>query len=310
MTDEDIKEILKCNPQLRSINLKGCRNPCAKILKSIIQHAPEIESLFLDLDSIESDDAPEDEPDYEWVHEVGLWNGPGKICKYFGQFNNLKSLGLARSPEIVADICAEIAAADIPLKDLFLENLSVAEEKVDSFVEAISKLTNLKTLSLFYVKVMNASHITYILKQQYALRDLCLDVDFAPTAEELLEWIECAERLQRLEHYKFTLLAIDEICCIGADIFKQILRAIENRREKTKLEIFLYGGNFAANIPEYLSSAHKDALTLEIPSDHIPFTLLLQSFKLPNNNHFYYSAIFLIASLFCLQIFTLVPEYE
>lgn len=304
--DEDIEKILKYNPQLQKISLGRCPNLGANILKSIVQYVPGIELLYLELNIVESDDALEEDSEFEIVHDLGLWNGPGKISKYFGQLSKLKSLNLSLAPEIVADICAEIAAADIQLTYLWIGHLSVPGEKVDAFVEGIAKLTKLKQLSLHGVGGVNASHITCICKHQCALDTLDLFVDFAPTAEELLEWIECAERLSSLKYCTF--LVFDEKCCIDANIFKHMLRVVEKRREKLQLNIHFDGGMFAANIPKDLSSAHKDVLTLDIPSNHISFKF--SKFKV-TRFHFYYLVIcYCILAIVISKLMTLISESE
>lgn len=187
VSPNDIAEMLKYNPQLKEIEIRGsdCELRLLNILPLIVEHVPEVESLTLRFEK----DNPED---------LGY-------VKYLIQLSELSSLTLEQhrsfGTKCLASAIRKMVAANIPIKYLRLCNLCLSLESGD-FVNAVSKLKQLETMRL----VINSGPyyifpLSEVLKTCSKLTTLHLLLQHVPTilrAEKILTLIRCSEKLQSL----------------------------------------------------------------------------------------------------------------
>lgn len=246
LTKNFVKALLKRNPQLKKIEIVMCRGIEGCIIESIATHTPQIEAL-----------------EYDAYEEYHISDVP-----YFGQLNNLNTLVLSSTHLSFGTrlmlILNYIIAANAPLKCLELSGFDVTNKAVQ-FVDAMSKLRNLKKLKFSHAARLDAQHIRDICKNLPELCELNLyknELTFDET--DLLELIHEAKNLRELHFmsdgydflYGFGYMNID------VDIFMKMVEIVQQRREKIHLLAHLDPRTFNANIPKELIERYKDVLTL------------------------------------------------
>lgn len=234
-------EILKCNPQLKIIDLDGDND---RTLQSIFNYVPDVETLR-----------------FKTRHPFNQ-----ESIKWFGKLRKLQWLELGlldRDTTCMTSIINEIRVSNIPLKYLQLTHFDVHLTNNQLF-DAISKLKTLKTLRLEFVINLSSVHIIDICKHLTSLSQLflvyCKRNDRLDYSEKmLLGIIQNAEKLQTLAiQGKFTRTKI----YIDAATYKKIVKIVEQRREKAHLELVLQPNAFIiAEIPKGCSRSVTVKLT-------------------------------------------------
>lgn len=248
LKNNTIEEMLKCNSQLKEIEILFCRNLDYHIFQSIGEHVPEIENMCIRL-------------------KRNARNARSPIAKYFGRLGDLHSLEidyrLASSTHIIVSAICEIAATNIPLKQLRLRHLKL-NRNANLFVDGISKLNKLERLQLACILGMDAYRISAICKNLSKLYELILEIDFIPTVENILEFAQNGEALNLLSISPFESATGKTKICIDVSIFMKLVKIVAKRCKRTHLEIELDDRFYVTNIPDHLAAAHKDSLTLSI----------------------------------------------
>lgn len=165
MKNTNLTKFLELNPQLKSISLfKSSIN--ISIFQSIAKYVPEIDSILYIIERSSS-----------FIAE---------IPKCFDKLKKLKLLSFeCGDPLHTASIFCEIAAAKVPLEQLYLRDINFdrimdqdisTRQQYNHFLDNISKLTSLRTLWLEMVENLSASHILDICKYVMELTELRLSI--------------------------------------------------------------------------------------------------------------------------------------
>lgn len=140
----------------------------------------------------------------------GLWIGPEKFSKYFGQLNSLYALCTWNCVFQFARYCVRdfrwnscSRHSAIQLHSIY--SLSACEENLVSILKNITKLTEVERLSLHHIVNLKDDHVSYLCKHQERLNYLSFHSSsaYAPSADAILEWIQSAEKLETLYIYIF-----------------------------------------------------------------------------------------------------------
>lgn len=244
LSNYDIEEILKRNPQLKEICFRSCLNINDNILHYIAEYVPGIESLFI-----------------FWQINFCYKR---KNLKYLGQLKNLSNLSLSTSPfnqnsqfpDLLLSLVCELANAEIPLKKLALSGDLQLPGGVGQFVDGILKLGQLETLYLGLVDGLNVAHaIEFCVR----LKELSLNLYPLPTASDLLAIVRNAEKLECL-----CLEQVSKCNTINIDVetFRKMVEMVEQRPIKTHLNLDLRGNYSGVGIPSDELARAKNSLTL------------------------------------------------
>lgn len=113
---------------------------------------------------------------------------------------------------------------------------------------------------------MTASYFFDMCKQLKELTAVELvRTDLMMTKDNLLKFVQDAEKLQEFAFYNFNVSDVDEEeMIIDVDTFKKLVSIVEGRSEKT--QFCLVGDAFyaAADLPEELITAASNLITLHI----------------------------------------------
>lgn len=245
LTNDDIDEFLKRNPQLKKIGFAHCRLLDDNIFQSIAEYVPGIESIRID--------------------RVSQSNDSNSKC--FGKLTNLKSLELynCRTADVI-NVLNEINAANIPVEHLKLYHVAVAYDSNHQLVDGILKMKMLKTLLLqgsFNLMNSQLIDICHHLSELSELRVInTFDCDRVHiSAECLLPLIRNAQKLKSLYvFYTYVAGNVPRICIDGS-AYMEMVQIVRQRDEKQNLSIYL-GQSFTSKIPKELINNYKDTVTL------------------------------------------------
>lgn len=243
LKNSDVEECLKKNPQLKRIKLSICSEVDDCIFQTIAKYVPEIESIR-----------------YYSRSRINMEN-----VKYFGRLSKLKILDLYlkqanKTTGYVLSVVHEIASANIELELLHLGRFDLKNES-QKFVDGISKLKKLKTLRLEDIQNLTGSHFISMCKPLNELSEVAVErIGLKMTNDDLLNFIRNADKLERFDYNN----AADFPQRIGVDTFEKLVQIINQRVEKTKLNLCLSERAFTADIPADLREAASDLLKLRI----------------------------------------------
>lgn len=251
LTIDDVGKMLEYNPQLKHIEL-GHLPQLENILSSIVEYAPEIETLDL------------------------CWYGTDTINREtisdFAQLRKLRTVKLqvensgdasSRIPlrEYIVQVIDAIAEANIPLEQLWWYSPCFKLD-ADQFVHAIMKLKQLETLDLELCGDFASSHLIEICKDCSELTTLRSNGVFVPTPENIMEIVRYSPKLRLLQMNTYPGELEGENHSIDIKMFKELLKIVENRSSKAHLEIRLAGFYNLENIPTDLAQAHRRSLSI------------------------------------------------
>lgn len=226
LTNRDIEEMLKRNPQLKKIEFHRCRNVDRGMFASIANHVPDVEFLRFDAIPFLRQDV-----------------------QYFGQFRNLTSLRIyptskhLKSEHIVL-LIHQIAEASIPLETLELFSVNFHKNRSDAsqFVGGVSKLKSLDKLTLRMLQYLPTSHHYIICKNLSQLREISLQPTLAIEPFFISDIIRQADKLEWF-HLSSQLLMKGEkrkkIPFIDSIHFKEWAEIVRKRCHGTPLAIWL-----------------------------------------------------------------------
>lgn len=243
ITDDDIQNILKCNPKLKEIELCRCKFLSAITLRAIAEQAPEIEKLDLKLKFNEH---------------------LNRYTNYFSGMPNLTSLVLNLEfpdPHYVSLVC-EISEARMPLKYFRVHNQRMKEDRdaARSFIDAILALNKLETLILVDFDGLNAKDINRFCKHLKHLTVLYLEDVVPLTVDEILKLVGNAKKLEQLvldEKHADNIIDFD-----GETLMEKTAKIVEKRRNKTHLEIDLIGKCYNVGRLNDSSKLHNNSVSV------------------------------------------------
>lgn len=210
--NDDIEEMLKCNPQITKIQLVTCRGINHQIFRSIAYHALNVEILVFRGISLGREDA-----------------------QYFAEMKNLKSLtfDFTHSPLLnILYAFQQIVAANIPLKNLCLQEMRDSDNIIMSMViDEILKLKELEELTVKNSQGLTEYHVNKFSKYLPKLRDLRITLYFRSyfTLDKITKWIRNADKLEILY---YTMRRDDRTyptLIVDSDICKQWVEIVEKR---------------------------------------------------------------------------------
>lgn len=246
-----LEGLLRVSPQLKRIELKSCEEACYRICQSIVAYAPQIENL---------------------QDEGSKYEGSGVNC--MGQLRNLKSLTMgarhSRSHgsrnKYIGSVLRDIAAADIPLQYLHLNEIDFSTES-DKIVAEISKMKKLRTLQISDAVNLKPAQFLAICKNLTELTEIYIlkplnkgKCEF--TSQNLLTLIEYAPKLQVLSFDGVLLVGrFDKV--INTNTFTMLVKILRSRAVKAHLKIILNRYTTKKLAPDGLLNTHNDLLTIE-----------------------------------------------
>lgn len=189
--NDDLEEFLKLNTQLKKIRLIGCRKIDVGCFKSMATHVPDIEAIHIGTTRI------------TYGNEQNLESlGKLKRLNTLKLYNSLEGyLSHRVSRTFVTSVLHVIDEYNVPLQHLHV-HCDSRFERTEQVVDAILKLKTLRTLSLTDIPRLKMAHILRICKHLGELSELQLQrIEFVISAEDLLEIIKCAPKLQSLYYF-------------------------------------------------------------------------------------------------------------
>lgn len=212
--NSDIVQFLEQNPQVKKLDMDYCDNIDDNIFQSIVKSPCHIEELWFVADNPSNRDN----------------------VKYLGQLLELKSLMLMVEDDrgYVPQAVHEIASANIALETLIVFGFDMSEQ----FIEEILKLEKLKTLHLMDVNNMTTAHLMEIGKSLKDLSKLWVTVTLEMTKDDLLKFIQNAEKLQEFRLYPWDQVPIDFGPKLDAETFGKLVKTLEQRSEKIPLHLY------------------------------------------------------------------------
>lgn len=245
LTNSDVEKLLKCNSEIKKIDLVGCPRLNDNVIQSIAEYVPHIEGLRLLVDFPKS------------TEQIRM------SAMSLGQLSSLNSLEMDLRlcpPPFVNLALSEICASNTGLKHLCLQCIELVDG-ADRFVESVSKLNHLETLKLYYITDLNVSHIINICKHLHKLIKLEIFIQWpTPSVRNLLNIVRLCENLELLN-----ILVADSVTektCIDVGTFDDMVNILRMQCFKRRLKIVLDDDCFAINVPKEIIRAHKESLSI------------------------------------------------
>lgn len=238
LKNSDIEEFLKKNPQLKGLGAYTCRRIDDGIFRSIVKHVPKIEEI--------------------WFMAKNLSSTNG--AKNFRQLHELKSLTIgACGAQYLLSVLQEIVLGNNSLEYLKLVHFNFPYDyQSQQLIEVISKMQKLKELHFTDVKDMTSKRIINMCKPLKELSVVrLLGFDLKMTKDDLLAFIQNAEKLQEMWYHP---LGSEQTMCSNFDVgtFAKLVKIVDKRQERTKLNLVLDRNLFTVNIPADLASAARN----------------------------------------------------
>lgn len=215
-------KFIERNPQLKKVSIVHCETIGSGILPVIVRGIPLVEKISF--------------------KECMYDSGPAfrKNVMHLKQLSSLKKLKIDCSDNPVYSVFNEMATANVPLEYLEMSHCFANRQLVNS----ISNMKTLKTLSLFQIDTMVASHLQEMCENLPELTRLVVDkcADFSTDA--LLKLVRKAKKLQEVNLVRTTAE-------INDDSFRSLLKIIENRTDSHPLKITV---PFSFDSPNRLST--------------------------------------------------------
>lgn len=237
-----VVKFLKANPQLKTLNINGCKKITSRIIPSIVQHIPRVEELVF-IQNVFTDDF------YANVDQLM-------------QLTALKRLaiggGNAISPIPISSFIGKLAAARCPLESLSLWNVVSDVELISSVIE----LKTLKTLKLIHPSHMSVSDIITITSNLPEITELWIFVE-GITATDLVQIIQCVPKLRDLRMFH---PAAGPPVIYDAHLYMRIVDAAAARKVGGCLNLILVRFPGAPiptiDVPKRLLKAHQGSLRI------------------------------------------------
>lgn len=210
--NEIFEKALENSPQLKKIELIYCRKIDDRILPLIAARVPQIESLQFSLVN------------------VGISFGTNVMC--LNRLNNLKTLAIDCKYEAISSAIIALAAANIQLEHLKIENPHIPD--IDVFFDGISKFKTLKSLKLFGFGVgIDFRHVIQIAENFIDLTELQLSNSIELNADKLLQLIRINKKLQHFYYRKYP----SENIYIDGNRQTELMKIADERCKKIHLKI-------------------------------------------------------------------------
>lgn len=246
LQSRDIEMMLKWNPQLKELDIGGCRGLDHRIVDSIGKHASQILELKLDPTLLELADA-----------------------ERFGQMKNLKSLtfGFADPPTGLKHIVAaihQIGKANIPLKKLSLYHTD-CDLYADQLATEITNLKKLQVLVLSHVPGIDQTHIRNICKYTPELSQLVLQMELNLSAENISQIVRSAS--SKLELFSVGIVrghSGHKTIDVDMGSYKEWMKIALGRIYKTPLQIHLHGALYTTKMTPTPATAPRTAFSVVI----------------------------------------------
>lgn len=181
LSNSDIEEILKLNPQLEQIHFGESENLDDDIFQFIAEHVPQIDALEL----------------------AGVKPTGKKNMDYLGRLRNLKSLNICTDTGRDAPMLDiwNISFVNLPLKSLRFRKF-VFGENADRFISALSKSRELEYLELCCMHELTSHHIIDLIKYLSEIRDIVLmhNKDLVLSFNDCLQMFQTANKLKSVFH--------------------------------------------------------------------------------------------------------------
>lgn len=164
LSNNNIEEMLKNNPQLNEIHLGSCRKIDHQVLRSIGYYAMNVETLY--------------------IISIPLMRGD---AQYFGRMEKLKSLTICNSYsgwlKHIVLIIQHIVAANISLRHLCLkEDVSCRTYRdCNQLVDEILKLAELERITCTRIVGLTESHVYKFCQYLPELRGLAIENSVMPS---------------------------------------------------------------------------------------------------------------------------------
>lgn len=243
LENDDVKEILKSNPQLERIRIHNCANvDYSSILQVIAQHAPEVRKLTI-LNTVY---------DTRELYDLST--------ESLGGFKKLESLWLnyGYGESNLESVIWEITSSNASLKHLNIDCFAVRNPEL--FIDGILNLKELKVLKLNDVHGLTATEICSICR--YA-SDVRLKVDVTLNGDNLMQLIENADNLSSLTITYFSKILPSWSEKIEIDVNDRLIHLFETRSKRSQLKIQLDRRLYSINIPPDLARLHRNTLQVE-----------------------------------------------
>lgn len=210
--NSDIVKFLELNPQVKKLDVDYCDSIDDNIFQSIVKSPCRIERLRFVADNPSNRDN----------------------IKYLGQLRELKSLMLSVKDDrgYVPQAVHEIASANIALETLIVSEFDMSEQ----FIEGLLDLRKIKTLHLTDVNNMATAHLMEIGKSLKDLSKLWVSVTLEMTTDDLLKFIQNAEKLQEFRLYPWGEVPIGFGTTLDVGTFEKLVKTVEQRSEKIPLQ--------------------------------------------------------------------------
>lgn len=215
-------KFIERNPQLKKISINHCEAIGSGILPVIVRRIPLVEKISF--------------------KECMYDSGPAfkKNAMHLKQLSSLKKLKIDCADNPVNSVFSEMATANVPLEYLEISHCLANRQLVNS----ISNMKTLKTLILFQIDTMVASHLQEMCENLPELTRLVVDkcADFSTDA--LLKLARKAKKLQEIN-------LVRTFAEINDESFRALLKIIEKRTESHPLKITV---PFSLDSPNRLST--------------------------------------------------------
>lgn len=243
LTNDDVKALLKCNPQLEQIRIHNCKNvDYRSILQVIAKHAPGVKKLTI-LNCI--------------YYTSDLYDVSTEFAGGFKKLDALR-LNFGFGVSNLESVICEIASARAALQHLNIECFDVRDPEL--FVDGILNFKELKVLKLSDVNGLTATDICSICRY---ISEVRLKVDVTLNGENLMQLIENAENLSSLTvtYFSMNLPTWSEKIEIHVD--DRMINLFETRSKRSQLKIQLDRRLYSINIPSDLARLHRNTLKIE-----------------------------------------------
>lgn len=241
-----IENVLAVSPQLNELNITpGCYNGANKEIQLIVQHTPKIKKIDLRV-------KPNDAAHTRYIEDV----------KYLKQLTALNSLRINCQFHQFSSIISEIAAAEIPLEYLRLDNCHADIQ----LAHGIAALRQLKELEFHRTKKMLLSHILIIFRNLSELTQLYINTpDLTLSSTNLCEIIRSSG--PKLRKLGFALLSGYKLS-LDMTIYNQILDVFGKRTEKCRFDLILWphwpNSSIVIDLPNEIIKSNEETFKITV----------------------------------------------
>lgn len=234
MEDDELEMFIISNPSLKRMSICDNMNSYeVDMMQTIGEHLKNLEELKID--EIFFDERSE--------------------FQSLGDLPLLRKLSLDANFHSVAPLIKMLAEKAVPLEYLALEDT----EMDSNAIRSMSKLTKLNEIQLSCVSDLTDEHVIELAKELPQLREIHLKESTAKdiTTIGLRNILGHAKKLSHLVLESASNVQID------MSDYRSMLKSVQNRPEKIKLEIKITGNGNKVNVPEDVLSANREWLWID-----------------------------------------------